>query len=148
MSAPDVLRTAAETIEARAAERDKPEGERSMARVVQGFNALSGHKLSETDGWLFMAVLKIGRHYGGSRYQPDDFVDLSAYGALAGEAAETAHKAKPSTAVDERVKKYRACETASKLRFELVNCYNKFCLASGACEYAQTVSATILDTPR
>lgn len=80
--APYLLKAAADTILERGAQRDLPEGERSMARAVQAFNALTGQKLSETDGWLFMTILKISRHQGGS-FHRDDLQDGIAYLALA-----------------------------------------------------------------
>ena len=61
MKAPDFLRRAAQHIEDRAAARDKPEGERSMGRCVAAFNAITGHALTERDGWLFMVALKMAR---------------------------------------------------------------------------------------
>lgn len=84
-TAPAILRAAAETIEARAVERDQPSGERSMGRTVAAFNALTGHQLSERDGWLFMVTLKMARACTTPAGQADDYVDLAAYSALAGE---------------------------------------------------------------
>ncbi|KAF1005432.1 MAG: hypothetical protein GAK28_03184 [Luteibacter sp.] len=84
-SAPDILRQAAQTIDDRAAERDQ-EQERSMGRAVAAFNALTGHQMSERDGWLFMATLKIARATNTPTGNPDDYIDLAAYGALAGES--------------------------------------------------------------
>lgn len=88
MNAQDILAAAAATIQQRGAERDRPEGERSMGRAVRAFNALfseeiaaNGGLLSETHGWRFMEVLKLAR---GARL--DEFVDGAAYVALAGEA--------------------------------------------------------------
>lgn len=74
-------------MEDRAAERDQPSGERSMLRTVTAFNALTGHRLSERDGWLFMAVLKAARAASTHTGLPDDYEDGAAYFALAGEAA-------------------------------------------------------------
>lgn len=87
MNAVDILNEAAATIGNRAAERDMPQ-ERSMRRTVEAFNALTGHKLSERDGWLFMVVLKAARATAGN-HKLDDYVDLCGYGSLAGECAET-----------------------------------------------------------
>lgn len=83
MSAPQILRQAAETIEARSRLRDQ-EGERSMCKTVAAFNALTGNSLSETDGWVFMALVKLARSQHGQ--DPDNFVDCCAYAALAGES--------------------------------------------------------------
>lgn len=84
-TAPDILRQAAQTIDDRAAERDL-EQERSMGRTVAAFNSLSGYNLSERDGWLFMVILKAARATSTPTGNPDDYIDLAAYGALAGES--------------------------------------------------------------
>lgn len=83
-SAQDILKAAAETIGARAAERDT-DSERSMGRCVEAFNALTRHTLSEADGWLFMQVLKQARSRSGKKVSIDSFIDGSAYFALEGE---------------------------------------------------------------
>lgn len=87
-TASDILHTAANTVKQRAASRDiEDTGERSMKRTVEAFNALTGHNLSERDGWLFMVVLKAARATAGS-HQLDDYLDGAAYMALAAEAEE------------------------------------------------------------
>ena len=89
----DFLLEASSAIDNRAQERDHANGERSMVRCVDMFNAFRGDAsgalgmLSEVEGWVFMALLKLARSRGG-RYQRDDFVDATAYLSLAGEAAE------------------------------------------------------------
>lgn len=87
-TAPDILQRAAQHMQDRAAARDQPGGERSMRRTVDAFNALTGHALSERDGWLFMAVLKMARATTTPAGTPDDYEDLAAYAALAGESAQ------------------------------------------------------------
>ena len=82
----DILRKGAQHIEDRAASRDMPEGERSMARCVKAFNAMFGKDLTEIEGWQFMELLKMSRSAAGA-HNPDDFEDGAAYCALAGEAA-------------------------------------------------------------
>lgn len=84
-TATDILQEAAECLTARAVERDKGTSERSMKAAVEAFNSLTGHKLTEVDGWNFMLVLKLARSYGGC-FKLDDYVDAAAYAALAGEA--------------------------------------------------------------
>ena len=86
-TAPEILAAAAQCISDRAATRDLP-AERSMARTVAAFNALTGHALSERDGWLFMVALKAARATAGS-HNADDYTDGAAYFALAGESAQT-----------------------------------------------------------
>lgn len=84
-TATDILQEATECLTARAVERDREGGERSMKAAVTAFNSLTGHTLSEVDGWNFMLVLKLARSYGGC-FKLDDYVDAAAYAALAGEA--------------------------------------------------------------
>lgn len=86
MKAHEFLDQACVALKDRAASRDRDE-ERSMARCVAAFNAHTGHQLSETDGWVFMVMLKIARHYSGEQTNLDDFVDGAAYMGLAGESA-------------------------------------------------------------
>lgn len=85
MKAQDILRQSAQHIDDRAATRDQAEGERSMARTVAAFNALTGHALTERDGWLFMVALKAARATNTPTGIPDDYQDGAAYFALAGE---------------------------------------------------------------
>jgi len=87
MTATTILRTAADVIDQRAALRDTPNGERSMARAVAAYNALTGQNLTVLDGWFFMCVLKLARATAGQPHL-DDYTDLAGYAALAGEAIE------------------------------------------------------------
>lgn len=88
IAADDLLVQAHESIHQRAQLRDKPAGERSMARCIAAFNALHGTALTEVQGWHFMVILKLTRATAGRKHL-DDYVDLAAYSALAGEAAHT-----------------------------------------------------------
>lgn len=85
----DILEQAASEMRDRAATYDAPEGERSMAKTVAAFNVITGHSLTEQQGWQFMEMLKIVRSNQGG-YRADSFVDGAAYAALAGEAAARA----------------------------------------------------------
>ena len=91
MNAVDVMTAAALEMADRAATYDTPEGERSMGKTVAAFNALTGHDLSEQQGWQFMELLKIARSNQGA-YRADCFIDGVAYAALAGEAAAKRQK--------------------------------------------------------
>lgn len=91
-SAPGILQIAADAIADRAAARDQPDGERSMARTVAAFNAITGRAITEREGWLFMAQLKAARAWGGNHHA-DDYVDGAAYFGLAGESAAREHAA-------------------------------------------------------
>ena len=88
MSAIGMLDDAQKAIGNRAAERDRTDGERSMRAAVDAFNALTGHKLTERDGWMFMVMLKASRAQAG-RFRADDYIDGAAYFALAGESADS-----------------------------------------------------------
>lgn len=86
-TAPAILKEATDTLAARAKSRDSEEkGERSMKASVDAFNALYGTNLTEEQGWMFMVLLKASRARNGETHR-DDYVDGSAYFALAGEAA-------------------------------------------------------------
>lgn len=84
--APELLGRAARHMHDRASVYDKPEGERSMGRAVTAFNAITGNNLSESEGWLFMAMLKAVRGFTRESYHADSFEDLIAYTALLAEA--------------------------------------------------------------
>lgn len=84
-----ILHDAAQAIVDRASSRDCATGERSMARCVAAFNALYGLGLTEEQGWQFMSLLKKARASAG-RMHLDDYIDDSAYAALAGECAARA----------------------------------------------------------
>jgi hypothetical protein len=84
--APALLEAAAGHIKARASTYDKPKGERSMERTVQAFNAITGHTVSESEGWLFMECLKAVRDYTTAGGHADSQEDRIAYAALGAEA--------------------------------------------------------------
>lgn len=81
-SAVDFLTQAALILQERGEQRRLPNGERSMARIVQIFNLLMGRDLTELEGWIFMKVLKMTRAVSGE-FQPDDLLDDISYSALA-----------------------------------------------------------------
>ena len=86
VTAPQILQTAAQHMKDRAATYDQPQGERSISNTVTMFNTLTGHGLTEEQGWLFMTCLKMVRAQAG-RYRADSYEDGAAYFALAGESA-------------------------------------------------------------
>lgn len=65
---------------------DKPQGERSMAATVAAYNAVTGQSITEANGWLLMALLKMVRDNQRSDPHIDSCEDLIAYSALYGEA--------------------------------------------------------------
>ena len=91
MTSQEILTAASKAQADRAASRDLPDGERSMRRAVEAFNALEGTSLTEAQGWRFMAVLKLARATAGG-FNLDDYVDGASYVALAGEAAGNDHE--------------------------------------------------------
>lgn len=85
-TAANLLKAGLQHMDDRAATYDAPAGERSMGKTVAAFNALTGHELTEAEGWLFMGVLKMARTTQGN-FRRDNFEDMAAYAGLYGEAA-------------------------------------------------------------
>lgn len=86
MKAPEILAAARGELEERAAAYDAPEGERSVPAVVAAFNAITGHQLTEADGWRFLVLLKLVRGRAAPGFHRDSAVDAAGYTALLGEA--------------------------------------------------------------
>ena len=86
MKAPEILTRSSEIMAERAKQYDSPQGERSMGKAVAAFNAVTGQSLSEANGWLLMALLKMVRDNTTDKPHEDSINDLVAYGALYGEA--------------------------------------------------------------
>lgn len=85
-SAPALLKKAADHMTERAKQYDKPDGERSMGRAVQAFNAITGRDLTEPEGWLLLQLLKDVRLFQRPGYHADSAEDCIAYAALKAEA--------------------------------------------------------------
>lgn len=88
IGADEILQVANEAIVQRGVMYDSAgqQQERSMGKVVAMFNALTGHELTNEQGWKFMCLLKLARSEQGE-FSLDSFIDLAAYAALAGEEA-------------------------------------------------------------
>ena len=86
MTAHDILQAAAGHMKDRAATYDKPEGERSMGPTVDAFRAITGIRVTQEQGWLFMALLKAVRAQTRSEPHQDSLEDMIAYAALYAEA--------------------------------------------------------------
>ena len=84
--AQDLLHRAADLMDERGKQYDKPQGERSMLAAVTAFNAIAGHHLTEADGFLLMAILKMVRDQQRETPHRDSIEDLVAYASLYGEA--------------------------------------------------------------
>lgn len=66
---------------------DSPDGERSMGRTVQAFNAITGRDLTEAEGWLLLQVLKDVRQWQNpAKFHEDSALDCVAYASLKAEA--------------------------------------------------------------
>ena len=99
MNATEALQKAQQLLDQRGRDYDHEGGERSMAAAVTALNALTGHKLTEGDGWLLLDLVKTVR----SKHSPghlDSNIDKVAYAALRAEA-ECAHIAQGSRCVSE-----------------------------------------------
>lgn len=117
MKAEQFLRNGADVLAERGKEYDKPEGERSMARTVAAFKAITGKELTEAEGWLFMECLKNVRQWQNpDRYHEDSAVDCVNYAALKAEAlSEQKPEATDMLKVNELVAMERAhCDVVSK----------------------------------
>ena len=86
-TAEQFLSQAADLLIERGKQYDKPCGERSMGSTVKAFNAITNKALSESEGWLFMSLLKRVRQYQGP-YHKDSAEDGVSYASLEAEALE------------------------------------------------------------
>lgn len=84
--ASELLGRAAMHMHERASTYDEPQGERSMGKTVAAFNAITGRELAESEGWLFMSLLKAVRAQTRSAPHQDSLEDMIAYTALFAEA--------------------------------------------------------------
>lgn len=84
--AAELLGRAAMHMHDRASTYDALGGERSMGKCVAAFNAITGYALTESDGWLLMALLKAVRAQTRSEPHQDSLEDMIAYAALYAEA--------------------------------------------------------------
>jgi hypothetical protein len=85
-TANQLLNKAATLMEQRGQQYDQPQGERSMGKTIGAFNAITGNALSESDGWLLLALLKMVRDNQRELPHQDSIEDLIAYCALYGES--------------------------------------------------------------
>ena len=87
-TAPGFLRRAADIMAERAKQYDKPEGERSMGKCVAAFNIVTGHGLSEAEGWLLLQILKDVRQWQRPGFHQDSADECIAYAALKAKAKQ------------------------------------------------------------
>lgn len=108
-TAADILQLGLATLEQRGRDRDQPDGERTMPSVVRAFEALTGHRVTEQQGWLFMALIKVKRSQSGAP-DLDHYVDGANYFALAGESALAARAPQPVPGPWIRERKCLTCD--------------------------------------
>lgn len=85
--AEDFLKAGLEVLIQRGKQRNTNGGkERNMSSIVKIFAALTGHELTEDQGWLFMTCLKLVRSQTAASFDEDSFVDGINYLALSAEA--------------------------------------------------------------
>jgi hypothetical protein len=84
--APDLLQAALQHMKDRAATYDQEGGERSMGRVVNAFNTITGRDLQEHEGWLLMVLLKLVRDQSAPGGHADSQEDAISYTALYSES--------------------------------------------------------------
>ncbi|MFK4234237.1 hypothetical protein [Pseudomonas guariconensis] len=83
----DFLQAAIAVQAERGKQYDAPGGERSMGRTIKAFNAITGHKLTEAEGWLLLQVLKDVRQWQNpDKFHEDSALDGVAYSSLKAEA--------------------------------------------------------------
>ena len=86
MKADEILQNACDHLKERGINYDNKEGERSIAKTVKVFNALTGLALTPEQGAIYMVILKMVRTQQGE-FKADSYEDGAAYFALAGEEA-------------------------------------------------------------
>lgn len=88
MKSTEFLQAAIDVQAERGKQYDKPTGERSMAATVNAFNCITGRMLEESDGWMFLGLLKLVRQsQNPEQYHHDSALDFVAYASLYAEAA-------------------------------------------------------------
>lgn len=88
MKSTEFLQAAIDVQAERGKQYDKPSGERSMAATVSAFNCITGSMLEESDGWMFLGLLKLVRQsQNPEKYHHDSALDFVAYASLYAEAA-------------------------------------------------------------
>lgn len=90
------LDAASACLGSRGEQYDSPTGERSMGRTVHAFNAITGHTLTEAEGWLLLQTLKDVRQWATiNTIHEDSALDGVAYSALKCEALANGRTSNP-----------------------------------------------------
>jgi len=95
MKANEFLKKAEQCLVNRGVNYDAKGGERSISKVVNCFNEITGKDITNEEGWMFMVLLKIVRSQQGEPKE-DNFIDGAAYFSLMGEEATSHKKKQPS----------------------------------------------------
>lgn len=74
-------------------DKDDKQEERSMEKIIRIFNVITGHDLTETEGWMFMACVKQIRAFAKKGYHEDSWQDFVNYAALGAESAANVNEA-------------------------------------------------------
>ena len=85
-SSQDFLKAAIRIQEERGKEYDKQSGERSMTAAIVAFNAITGLRLTEAQGWLMMEIIKNVRLFAAPGFHIDSALDCIAYASLKAES--------------------------------------------------------------
>ena len=86
MNAKEIMEKAIAIVDGHAADRDIGK-ERSMKKIVEVFNKLTGHELTEREGDIFMVCLKLVRMQVKTN-DMDSYVDALGYISMASETVE------------------------------------------------------------
>lgn len=82
-TAPELLNQASQLLAERGKQYDTSGEERSAAKIVAAFNAITGRDLTPGEGWLFLMMLKAVRFYSNTETpHRDSLEDLIAYSAI------------------------------------------------------------------
>jgi hypothetical protein len=127
-----ILRAGLDTLVARGVKRDQPDGERSMPRIVRVFEAITGIRLTEREGLLFMVSMKLVREGRGAP-DADDYIDLANYVALCGEAALATGK--ESLQVEPAATAHAELQDLLRQRYEQLGTASVYGLPDGTLRY-------------
>lgn len=83
MNAEEIMQKAQEIVAGHSDDRDTGR-ERSMTKIVEVFNTLTGKDLTEHEGNLFMVCLKLVRAVKDPS-NADNYIDMAGYASMAGE---------------------------------------------------------------
>jgi hypothetical protein len=132
MKADQILRAGLDTLVQRGVKRDQPDGERSMPRIVRVFEAITGIRLTEREGLLFMVSMKLVREGRGAP-DADDYIDLANYVALCGEAALATGK--ESLQVEPAATAHAELQDLLRQRYEQLGTASVYGLPDGTLRY-------------